>query len=538
MSTDETIDYEEPLDSLLLAYQDALLTNAPLPALGSADMPPELRHRLERNLACMQLLRQLLPRGQAAGTFPAGPQETTVDPAVDSSQPVTHLGRFRIRRELGRGGFGIVLLADDPLLGRPVALKIPLPDALLKPNLRDRFLREARAAAGLDHPNLVPVYEAGEVGPVCYIASAYCPGTNLAVWLKQQDQDVPARTAAALVAAVAEAVQHAHGRGILHRDLKPSNILLVPRPAEGPVGPPDELRFIPKLTDFGLAKLLQEHEHETTTGVIVGTPEYMAPEQAEGARGRMGAQTDVYALGVILYELLTGQVPFRGTNLLHTLEQVRSEEPVPPRQLRPQLPRDLETICLQCLRKDPYERYVSASALVQDLRHFLQSEPIQARPLSLLALGRSWCRRPERILDAGVIALLIGLISIANIVVGLIFITGGFFQPDKSVALVRHFVLTFCILGLPMFWVCYHTWRRRALALWTGSLLAPVYTIYMGAVGGFDSMNTGGMVSNRDTLLQLGLTFMALILLLVQFVAYLVALVAYYSNRKTTDIAL
>src|SRR5262249_55469377 len=159
---------------------EAVRKNAPLPALGSADMPPELRERLERSLACMQLLCQVLPQIPSASPSTAALPETTLDSPVDPGQPVTHLGRFRIRRELGRGGFGIVYLADDPRLGRAVALKVPLPDALLDSKLRERFLREARAAAGLDHPNLVPIYEAGEVGPICYIATAYCPGTNLA----------------------------------------------------------------------------------------------------------------------------------------------------------------------------------------------------------------------------------------------------------------------------------------------------------------------------------------------------------------------
>src|SRR5262249_50001576 len=164
------------------------------------------------------------------------------------------------------GGFGIVLLAEDPDLGRPVALKVPRPETLADAALRERFLREGRAAASLEHPNIVPVYEAGAIGPVCYIASAYCPGPNLAVWLKQQTTPVAPRLAAALGAALAEAVDHAHRRGVLHRDLKPANILLAPLAADK--APPGELPFVPRLTDFGLAKLLEAETDQTTSGVL------------------------------------------------------------------------------------------------------------------------------------------------------------------------------------------------------------------------------------------------------------------------------
>src|SRR5439155_2484867 len=215
-------------------------------------------------------------------------------------------------RELGRGGFGIVYLAHDEELGRAVALKVPRVDALADPVLRARFQQEARAAAGLDHPNVVPVYEAGEVGPFCYIALAYCPGSNLADWLKQQNEPVPYPQAAALVATLAAAVQHAHERGILHRDLKPSNILLEwsrePEASATALASGSRLHdATPKITDFGLAKFTGGDGGPTQSGAVLGTPSYMAPEQAAGKGKTVGPTADVYALGAILYELLTGR---------------------------------------------------------------------------------------------------------------------------------------------------------------------------------------------------------------------------------------
>jgi hypothetical protein len=216
---------EEQFASLVAACDEALAAGSALAEVNS-DVPPELRQRLERRVACMKLLRQALPLQHPTPPIPA---EGAAFPTL------TRLGRFEVRRELGRGSFGIVLLAHDPQLRRDVALKVPRPEALLTVAARERFLREARAAASLDHPHVVPVYEVGAVDTVCYIASAYCPGTTLAQWLKQRDEPVPAKEAAALVATLAEAVEHAHGRGGVHRDLKPANVLL----ASGGREPPD-----------------------------------------------------------------------------------------------------------------------------------------------------------------------------------------------------------------------------------------------------------------------------------------------------------
>jgi WD40 repeat protein len=380
--------------------------------------PAELQGRPERSLACLKLLRQVLPEQPAT---PCPPDSATVTGTAAAALP-TSLGRFQLRRELGHGAFGIVFLAHDPHLRRDVALKVPRAEALVDPEARERFLREARAAAGLDHPNVVPVYEAGEADAVCYIASAYCPGTTLAEWLRQRDEPVPARQAAALVATLAEAVEHAHGRHVVHRDLKPGNVLLEARRTSVLACPEEEdkrgrLSYDPKITDFGLAKLLEGEPGasatgaQTESGAIVGTPCYMAPEQAGGHSREVGPAADIYALGAILYEVLAGRPPFQGETTLDTLLQVRTQEPVPPRSLRPQLPRDLETICLKCLQKAPTRRYATAQALADDLRRFLADEPVQARPVGRAERLWRWCRRHPAVAVSVVLAavLMVGL---------------------------------------------------------------------------------------------------------------------------------
>jgi tetratricopeptide (TPR) repeat protein len=328
-----------------------------------------------------------------AGTFlPPTVGFVTERGAVPSTP--TQFGRFEVRRELGRGAFGVVYLAYDPRLRRDVALKLPRAEAFMTPELRARFRQEAQAAAGLDHPNIVPVYDAGEEGPGCFIASAYCPSVTLAAWLRERTTPVAPRVAADLVATLADAVEHAHQRGVLHRDLKPSNVLLERSADHVPAD--DAGRLVPRITDFGLAKLMDmdtaSPEAATLSGAILGTPSYMAPEQA-GSQAAVGRAADVYGLGAILYEVLTGRPPFQGDSTLETLLLVRTQDPLPPSRLRPRLPRDLETICLKCLHKQPASRYVSAAALADDLRRFLAAEPIVARPTPAWERAAKWVRR-------------------------------------------------------------------------------------------------------------------------------------------------
>ena len=307
-----------------------------------AEDDSELADRISRSKEVLRLLDRVW------GSDPAAEASPPASPDKADAEHVTaalsgQIGRFDLVRELGRGGFGIVFLAVDPVLGRTVALKVPRPEVLATPKLRDRFLREAQAAAGLNHPNLVQVYEAGEIGPICYIVSAYCPGKTLHQWLAEKKGPVAPRVAATLVAMIAGAVQHAHDRGILHRDLKPANILLESLPPEETARHASalaEFSFVPKLTDFGLAKLLERETLENGTemnatplSAIVGTPAYMSPEQATGAGAEIGPASDIYSLGAVLYELLTGKPPFAGSNDRSVIAQLLTEEVRPPRQL-------------------------------------------------------------------------------------------------------------------------------------------------------------------------------------------------------------
>jgi WD40 repeat protein len=405
-----TLPPEEEFSLWLAACDERLAAGDPVGSPDELGAPAALRERLEREAAWCQLVRRMWPHA-AHSNLDQTSYQLSVPPWTPAPAPAG-LGRFAIRRELGRGAFGVVYLAYDPRLRRELALKVPRAEVLLTPELRRRFQHEAMAAAGLDHPNILPVYEAGEEGSVCFIASAYCPGITLAAWLRQRSGPVPYRVAAGLVATLAEAVEHAHRRGVLHRDLKPSNVLLE-TPAPGTLGG-DGSELVPRITDFGLAKLVDEGPgasdaaSPTLSGVILGTPSYMAPEQAEGHSGAVGPAADIYSLGVILYEGLTGRPPFQEDSALETLVLVRTQDPLPPSRLRPRLPRDLETICLKCLHKDPAARYGTAALLAEDLGRYLRNEPILARPVGQLERFRRWCRRNPVI--AGLTATVFGLL--------------------------------------------------------------------------------------------------------------------------------
>jgi serine/threonine-protein kinase len=281
---------------------------------------------------------------------------------------------------------GVVYRARHLRLNRLVALKVVLDRDHAPPQDLIRFLGEAEVLARCQHPHNVPVYEAGWHDGRPYLAMELVGGGTLA----QAGAGAPpsARRAAAVMEAVARAVHHAHQRGIVHRDLKPSNVLL------GEDGSP-------KVTDFGLAKRLDGGPGLTETGVLLGTPGYMAPEQALCKAQEVGPRTDVYALGAILYELLTGRPPFKADSLLGTLEQVVSDPPAVPARLRPGVPRDLETICLKCLAKEPAGRYASAEALADDLRCFLKGEPIAARPAPAWVRALRWLRRRPALASLG-----------------------------------------------------------------------------------------------------------------------------------------
>jgi eukaryotic-like serine/threonine-protein kinase len=317
---------------------------------------------------------------------------------------------YELIEELGRGGMGVVYKARQVGLARLVALKLLLDGPHADDFQRARFHAEAEAVAQLHHANIVQIYEIGEHAGRSYLALEFVNGPTLAQVSAGKPQ--PPRWSAELIATVANAVHHAHQRGIIHRDLKPANVLLQVQPqTNGDDDKPQDsdmlqLRNIqPKITDFGLAKRLDRQSAYSLSRVIVGTPSYIGPEQAECDSSRIGPPTDVYALGAILYELLTGRPPFVGESTIGTLLQVVQEPPPPPGRLRPGLPRDLETICLKCLAKEPSRRYLEAADLAEDLLRFLRNKPIRARPAAWWErLYRSARRRPARL--ASVIAVL------------------------------------------------------------------------------------------------------------------------------------
>jgi hypothetical protein len=294
--------------------------------------------------------------------------DTTGHEVATRPAPLPVIDGYEVGELLGRGGMGLVLRAVQKSLKRPVALKIIVSGAHAGAEERARFRTEAEAVARLQHPGIVQVYEVGEQAGCPYLALEYVGGGSLAQQL--DGTPMPPRRAAGLLLDLARAVQHAHERGIVHRDLKPANVLLTEA-------------GVAKVADFGLAKLLDAERGQTQTGAVLGSPSYMAPEQAAGKVGAVGPATDVYALGAILYELLTGRPPFLGASILETLDQVRNHDPAPPQVLQPKVSEDLAAVCLKCLEKEPADRYPSAEALAHDLDRFLRGEPISARKLTL-----------------------------------------------------------------------------------------------------------------------------------------------------------
>jgi hypothetical protein len=339
-----------------------------------------------------------LPPGDPAATAALSTVDYagTLGPVVDSPIPPGkpapgRIGRFELRATLGQGAFGRVYRAYDPQLDRQVALKVPrfAPD---RPDLVDRFLGEARAAARLRHPNIVAVFESGQADGEFYIACEFVEGTSLSTRLARQRPDF--NQAARWVRQLALAVAYAHAEGIVHRDIKPANILL-------------DREGRPLLADFGLAKRLGEEAQRTADGTVLGTPAYMAPEQARGDLASVGPLSDQYSLGVVLYELLTGQRPFGGSPH-EVLAQVTREEPPPPRRLNPRVPLDLEAICLQAMAKESGRRYASAALLADDLGRFLAGEPIRARRPGARERAARWLwRRRQTFLQVGAVAVAI-----------------------------------------------------------------------------------------------------------------------------------
>jgi len=360
---------------------------------------PELASALD----CLDALEALAPPRQPDDD--TGGERDTLDVEPATGELPCPFGQYELLSEIGRGGMGVVYKARQKALDRTVAIKMILASHLASPEHVRRFHVEAKAAARLQHSNIVHIHEVGQLHGHYYFAMEYVDGQSLAQRLAQSRLDVD--TAVRLVAAIARAVDHLHQHNIIHRDLKPSNILL-------------DAEEHPYLTDFGLAKVFEPGSETTASGVIAGTPSYMAPEQAAGQSGKVGPAVDIYSLGAILYELLTGRPPFREENPLDTLMQVISREPNLPRQWDPKIPRGLELICLKCLAKSPGDRYASAAALADDLESFARGEALEVRPPNLGQRLWSWTRRqPALALRLGALALLY-LVATANSLLDLV----------------------------------------------------------------------------------------------------------------------
>ena len=326
----------------------------------------------------------------ATGVFDSSPAER-IPP--DAGTRLKYFGDYELLEEIARGGMGVVWKARQSSLNRDVALKMIRAGALASPDEVARFLREAEAAANLQHPNIVAIHEVGEHDGQHYFSMDWWTGRDLGALVT--DGPLPPQRAARYVKIIAEAIHFAHQRGTLHRDLKPQNVLI-------------DAADQPRITDFGLAKIMKDDSQLTQSGVVMGSPSYMPPEQAAGRHGDIGPASDVYSLGAMLYELLTGRPPFRGATAMATLRDVMEAEPAAPRRLKADIPPDLETICLKCLEKSPSARYPTARALAEELDRFLKGEPIQARPASAVRKVVSWARR-----HPGVLAALAALVMVA-----------------------------------------------------------------------------------------------------------------------------
>ncbi|MEO1524152.1 MAG: protein kinase [Planctomycetota bacterium] len=323
-------------------------------------------------------------------------------PQSDANElPFHTVGRFELLRRLGSGGFGDVFLANDPILQRHVAIKLPRYDRRSDPALRSRFVREGEAAARVSHPNIIPVYEAGEQKGVLYIVSEFCDGPTLSQWIREQEQPTEVREAAKIVLQLADAVEHLHTRGILHRDIKPANVLF-------PTSDADLQKNVPRLTDFGLAKDTTDFSAETQSGTILGTFKYISPEQLSGTTKEVNPSSDVYSLGVLLFELLTHHAPHEGESHYELLKSV-CENPAPlPSSYVASVPAELDAICFKCLQKSHRERYQSAADLREDLQRYLNGDPVS---VPVRRATRLFARKSKRILVAAFFVVALAALS-------------------------------------------------------------------------------------------------------------------------------
>jgi hypothetical protein len=429
---------ESRVDAAIAEYLQAAEAGTPVEGEAWLARYPDLRQQLEEFLRDRSAFQHAAEPIDHDKTMAPREEDIATDPRT-----VRYFGDYELQHEIARGGMGVVWKARQVSLNRPVALKMILAGQLASAADVQRFRTEAEAAANLDHPNILPIYEVGEHEGQQYFSMKLIDGGSLADAIKAKA--LSEKQGVELLAKVARAVHFAHQRGILHRDLKPANILL-------------DHAGTPYVTDFGLAKKVEGDSALTQTGAIVGTPSYMAPEQARAEKS-LSTAVDVYAIGAILYELLTGRPPFQAPTTLDTIMQVLEQEPKAPRTLNPKIGRDLETICLKCLEKEPNKRYASAQALAEDLERFLEGDAVKARPLGERESAVRWAKKHP------ITAALTILFTVVALLVQIFYTAGSFGVPFGGAtgpgpfiilgfaAWLAGFLSTMAILVHPRRWV-------------------------------------------------------------------------------------
>lgn len=402
--------------------------------------------------------------------------------AASETFPSISISHFKIERMIGRGGMGNVFLAHDEVLDRPVAIKLPRIDVLGNAKLQKRFLKEAKVAASLRHPGLVEIYEYGASGRYCFLASRWCAGGDLAAWLEQHPIPGDQRSIADFIRKLCCAIDHCHQAGVLHLDIKPGNILLDRHPTSSPQDSIDLGE--PLLTDFGLARVIEQSLSDAQSSMLLGTPLYMAPEQAECRGDDIGPHTDVFAIGIVLFEMLYGRRPFQGETPIEVFDQIRAGKinfDDAPSTLADglALADDLKTICRICLQTRIADRYPSAQALADDLGRFLDRKPIFATTPTLARRMGHWLSDQKRIRQAGLILLGIqvhGTLSIF-LLFGLMLV--GLASPFESSPwrLAIDYAPLFVVINIPSFLVGFKAIAMRPWAITAGLLLSCLYSI-------------------------------------------------------------